>query len=48
MVDDLVSGTSDPSESAATNKKQVSNVWNFFKKLGKDKDGIEKVACKVL
>jgi len=46
LVDDLVSETPGPSESAATNKKEVSNVWNFFTKLGKDKDGIEKSVCK--
>jgi len=46
LVDDLLSDTPGPSESAATNKKEVSSVWNFFTKLGKDKDGIEKVVCK--
>jgi len=46
LVDDLASETPGPSESATTNKKEVSNVWNFFTKVGKDKDGIEKAACK--
>jgi len=46
LTDDLASETPGPSESVATNKKEVSNVWNFFTKLGKDKDGIEKVVCK--
>jgi len=40
LVDDLASKTLGPSESGATNEKEVSNVWNFFKKLRKDKDGI--------
>ncbi|XP_052736444.1 zinc finger BED domain-containing protein DAYSLEEPER-like [Vigna angularis] len=46
LVDDLASETPGPSESATTNKKEVSNIWNFFTKIGKDEDGIEKAACK--
>jgi len=46
LVGDIASETPGPSESATTNKKEVSNVWNFFIKVGKDKDGIEKATCK--
>ena len=46
LVDDLVFETPGPFESATPNKKWVSNVWKFFIKIGKDKDGIEKEACK--
>jgi len=46
LDDDHVSETPGPSESDATNKKQVSNVWNFFTRIGKDKDGIEKATYK--
>ncbi|BAT79114.1 hypothetical protein VIGAN_02193400 [Vigna angularis var. angularis] len=46
LVDDLASETLGPSESATINKKEISNVWNFFTKIGKDEDGIEKAACK--
>jgi len=27
-------------------KKEISNVWNFFTIIGKDKDGIENALCK--
>jgi len=46
LVDDLASETPSPSESATTNKKEVINVWNFFTKVGKYKDGVEKATCK--
>ena len=46
LVDDLASETPGPSKSATTNKKEVSNVWNFFIKVGKDKDGIERATSK--
>jgi len=46
LDDDLVSKTPGSSESVATNKKEVLNVWNFFTRIGKDKDGIEYALCK--
>ena len=46
LDDDLVSETPGPSKSVVTNKNEESNAWNFFTRIGKDKDGIENSTCK--
>lgn len=33
------------SENTKSTRKETSNVWKFFTKAGKDKDGIERAAC---
>lgn len=33
------------SENNNTNKKSMSGVWNFFEKIGKDINGIERAEC---
>lgn len=42
----LVPKTLGSFESATTNKKEISNDWNSFTKIGKEEDDIEKIACK--
>ncbi|XP_027364414.1 zinc finger BED domain-containing protein RICESLEEPER 1-like [Abrus precatorius] len=46
MEDEVVSETPITfSENAESAKKETSNVWKFFSKIGKDKDGVERAAC---
>ncbi|KAK4256090.1 hypothetical protein QN277_009003 [Acacia crassicarpa] len=46
MDDEVQSETPrEVSGSFKINKKQISNVWKYFTKIGTDKDGFEKAVC---